>query len=83
LNDAAQALSAYRPCVIVLNPNLEVLAQRDRERTKRAYGGTWSPATLATGLIQTPRMGLWLDTSVMSVAETVDCILARADDACG
>lgn len=63
---------------IVLAPDPEVAAQRDRERQKTGYGA-WTPRQLDAGLrSETPRLGLWLDTSAMSVDETVDAILAGA-----
>jgi chloramphenicol 3-O-phosphotransferase len=57
--------------VVMLTPEPVVALARDRARTKTAYGD-WTPQDLAAGLEQeTPRMGLWLDTSDLTVDETV------------
>jgi hypothetical protein len=68
--------------LVVLRPSLEVVAQREAERTAasgkvayRASGGTI--ANLDAWLETTPRLGLWLDTSEMTPKETVDSILAQ------
>jgi chloramphenicol 3-O-phosphotransferase len=69
--------------VIVLCPTPEVVSEREAGRGKVGYG-SWTPAALDAALRQdtdTPRLGLWLDTSALSVAETVDTILARLDEA--
>jgi len=63
--------------VVVLVPRLEVVAARDTERESTGYRH-WSVAGLydifAT---QTPRIGLWLDTSEQTPDQTVDSILER------
>jgi chloramphenicol 3-O-phosphotransferase len=67
--------------VVVLAPSVEVLIKRETQRSKRGYG-EWTPADLDTSLREeTPRLGLWLDTSDQTVDQTVDLILAhlRAD----
>jgi chloramphenicol 3-O-phosphotransferase len=69
--------------VVVLAPRAEVVEARDRARQlargKLAYKlGDQSPAELdAAFRRQTPRIGLWLDTSAQTVAETVEEILGR------
>ena len=77
LLDVCAMLDRWNPGIVVLNPNLAVVAQRDLERYKTAYTGRWTPAALADALEETPRLGLWLDTSAMSVSETVDFILGH------
>lgn len=74
-----------RPChVVVLAPRADVVRERDEARQaargKIAYKpGDEGVAQLDTYLREhTPRIGLWLDTSALSVEETVDEILARA-----
>ena len=65
--------------VVVLAPDPAVVARRERERAKTGYGVAWTPADFDVELrTRTPRIGLWLDTSAKTVAETVDEILARA-----
>jgi hypothetical protein len=67
--------------LIVLCPSPEVVAQREAARDKTGYG-TWIPVELDRILrSETPRLGLWLDTSALSVEETVDSILAQLDEA--
>jgi predicted kinase len=63
--------------IVVLCPSPEVVAAREAGRSKTGYGA-WTPEDLDHGLrADTPRLGLWLDSSGLSVGETVDAILAR------
>jgi predicted kinase len=79
VGDAVVALAAWRPGVVVLCPSAETLAAREAGRDKSGYGG-WTPAGFdALVRAETPRVGLWLDTSAMSAAETVEAILANPD----
>ncbi|MFG3437938.1 AAA family ATPase [Nonomuraea sp. NPDC047897] len=67
--------------VVVLAPDAATVERRERERPKSGYGA-WTVAELDRALRRnTPRLGLWLDTSAQTPAETVDEILARADEA--
>ncbi|MGN9788088.1 AAA family ATPase [Nonomuraea sp. ZG12] len=67
--------------VVVLAPDAATVERRERERAKTGYGA-WTVAQLDTALRRdTPRIGLWLDTSAQTPAETVEEILARADEA--
>ncbi len=81
LNEIYTRLSRWSPGVLVLNPTLDVVARRDAERRKTAYAGDWTPASLAAGLQHTPRIGLWLDTSAMTVEQTADFVLGHAAEA--
>ena len=64
--------------LIVLNPRLDAIRKREAYRSKTAYGPVWTFDGLYRVLVdETPRLGLWLDTSDQSPAETVDEILAR------
>lgn len=78
LTDVVERLRRNRRvAVVVLAPSPEVVAQREAGRGKTGYG-EWTPAMLDHGLRNdTPRIGLWLDTSALSVAQTVDAILAQ------
>lgn len=69
----------HRPlAVVVLAPRADVVAARERDRPKQGYGD-WPVADLDAGFrADTPRIGLWLDTSAQTPEETVDEILARA-----
>lgn len=63
--------------VVVLRPSVQTLAQREADRVKIGYRG-FSPADLDAVLeLETPSLGLWLDTSHQSVEETVNAILER------
>ncbi|MER7008555.1 AAA family ATPase [Dactylosporangium sp. NPDC000555] len=64
--------------VVVLAPSPAAVAARESARAKTAYTD-WTVEALDAGLRhRTPRIGLWLDTSDQTPAETVDEILARA-----
>jgi hypothetical protein len=61
----------------MLAPRADIIAAREAARDKTAYG-QWAINQLDDILRQhTPRIGLWLDTSDQTPAETVDEILAR------
>jgi len=72
--------------LVVLRPSLDVVAERDARRRaatgKVAYReGEQSIEDLDRALGQTPRVGLWLDTSAQSADETASEILARRSEA--
>ncbi|MCS7475488.1 AAA family ATPase [Umezawaea endophytica] len=72
------ALIRSRPLlVVVLAPSPGAIAAREAGRGKNAYG-TWAIEQLDDALRhETPRVGLWLDTSDQTPEQTVDEILAR------
>lgn len=73
--------SAYPIYLVVLCPTPEVTAAREAGRNKTAYRG-WTPELLDQGLRETTSyLGLWLDTSDLSVDETIDAILAHLPEA--
>jgi chloramphenicol 3-O-phosphotransferase len=64
--------------VVVLAPAAATIAEREQARSKDAYDA-WAIGQLDQVLRrETPRLGLWLDTSGQTAAQTVDEILARA-----
>ncbi|GAA2800837.1 AAA family ATPase [Saccharopolyspora taberi] len=64
--------------VVVLAPTPEAVAEREAGRGKNAYDH-WAVQQLDAVLReQTPRIGLWLDTSDQTPEQTVDEILRRA-----
>jgi hypothetical protein len=69
-------LIATRPrFLVVLAPRPDVLEQRERARAKKGYGD-WSVASLDDALRRdTPRLGLWLDTSDQTPEQSVTRIL--------
>ncbi|MEY9892093.1 chloramphenicol 3-O-phosphotransferase [Catenulispora sp. MAP12-49] len=84
LTDMVTAIRT-RPCyVVVLAPSAAVVQERDEARRaargKVAYRpGDEGVAELDAYLRrETPRIGLWLDTSELTVEQTVEEILARA-----
>ena len=76
-------LAAPEPLhLVMLNPSAEVIEQREDGRRKNAYrDGFTIDGLVATIEDGTARLGLWLDTSHLSVAQTVTQILQRADEA--
>ncbi len=66
--------------VIVLAPRPDAVADREARRGKQAYD-RWTVGALDRALREeTPRLGLWLDTSELTLTETVEEILRRADE---
>jgi cytidylate kinase len=64
--------------IVVLAPRPDVVAAREAARGKSAYS-RWTIDLLDRGLrAETPRLGLWLDTSDQTVTQTVDEIMRRA-----
>jgi cytidylate kinase len=65
--------------VVVLNPSAEELARRDAAREKTGYRSGFSPTVLADALSRdTPRIGLWIDSTEMTVESVVEAILGHA-----
>ncbi|MFC5906543.1 AAA family ATPase [Streptacidiphilus monticola] len=80
--DVFLGLVRTRPLhVVVLAPRPAVVAAREAarraERGKIAYGSGWTVEAMDALLREhTPRRGLWLDSSELTVAQTVDSIVA-------
>jgi hypothetical protein len=70
----------HRPVyLVVLAPNPTVLEQREHARGKSGYGA-WSVHEFDRHLREaTPQIGLWLDSSELTVEETVDTMLRKLD----
>ena len=69
-----------RPVLFVLlTPRLDIVRQRDSERPEKQVFRTWSHLDQVMR-DETPREGLWLDSSELTADQTVDEILARAWD---
>ncbi|MHB8378827.1 MAG: AAA family ATPase [Acidimicrobiales bacterium] len=72
--------------LVVLRPSISVVGERDEAR-QRALGkvayrpGEMSIQQLDALVAETPPLGLWLDTSDQSPAETVHDILTRRSEA--
>lgn len=71
----------HRPLhVVVLCPDTEVVALREASRAKTGYGA-WTVEALDHVLqAETPRLGLWLDSSSMTAGETVAEILSGLEN---
>ncbi|MFD0717426.1 AAA family ATPase [Paenibacillus sp. GCM10027626] len=72
------SFAASRPFyTVVLTPSIETVASREAGRAKKGYGA-WTVADLDRVLQQeTPRIGMWLDSSELTPEQTVDIILER------
>lgn len=67
--------------VVVLCPDAKVVAARATSREKGGYTAEFIPAMFDRAFRQeTPRLGLWLDSSQLELGETVDEILARLEE---
>ncbi|MET8690159.1 AAA family ATPase [Streptomyces sp. NPDC004732] len=76
--DLVRTRPAY---VVVLAPRPEAVAAREDARGKTGYGA-WTVEDLDAILRErTPRLGLWLDSTELTVEEAVDAILAGLDEA--
>lgn len=81
LDAAVKALRPLPLSVIVLCPSPEVVAVREAGRGKRGY--TDQAAIDAFDQVlhrQTPRIGYWLDSSFLTVGETVEHILRYLEE---
>ncbi|MEU2426049.1 AAA family ATPase [Streptomyces sp. NPDC007851] len=68
--------------VVVLAPSPEAVARREAGRSKTGYGPAWTITALDAELRRhTQPLGLWLDTSALSVEQTVAAILGGAERA--
>ncbi len=68
--------------VVVLCPSAEAIAEREEGRNKSGYSPSFTVADFDRQFrAETPRVGLWLDSSTLSVDETVAAILANLDQA--
>jgi predicted kinase len=66
--------------LVVLTPSIDVARARDREKPDELVLQAW--ATLYEEMLQElAGQGLWLDTSQMSVAATVNAILSHQEEA--
>jgi predicted kinase len=82
LVEAAGRLSSHPLYVVVLCPTPEAVIARETSRSKRGYRDEAEVYDFDRVLrTETPRLGLWLDTSSLTVGETVEQILARLSEA--
>jgi len=71
----------HRPLsLVVLAPQPDEVARRERQRAKTGYGASFTPDDLDRVLrAETPPIGYWLDSTGLTVGETVDRILDQLD----
>jgi hypothetical protein len=64
--------------LVFLDPDATALEERDKSRTKTAYSDERWDVHELRGVLRghTSRLGLWLDTTRLTAAQTVDEILA-------
>ena len=80
LTQYRKALSRWPLRLVVLAPAVEVALERDRQRAEKHVAARF--AYLDKELrAQMQGLGLWLDTSAMDIAETVETIVQRAGEA--
>lgn len=75
-------LTARPLSLVMLAPDVAVVMQRESERVKVGYGDLWSIRDFDHMVrTETPRIGLWLDSSQQTPDETVEEIVSRLDEA--
>ncbi|WP_350245732.1 hypothetical protein [Deinococcus sonorensis] len=80
LSDVIALYAGHPLRLVVLCPAPEVVMAREAGRGKRGYGA-WTPQDLDRALREaTPRLGFWLDTSVLTVEESVEAIQAHSGE---
>ncbi|MFT3851835.1 MAG: AAA family ATPase [Ilumatobacteraceae bacterium] len=65
--------------VVVLAPAAAAVEAREAARAKSGYGSMTPAQFDAAFRAETPAIGLWLDTTTLTVAETVDQILSQPE----
>lgn len=80
LDEYVDSITARPLIVVVLAPHPDVAARRALQRAQAGYDpGVFTPEVLDDALRrETPRIGLWLDTSDQTPTRAVDEILRRA-----
>ena len=82
LGEYVASITSRPLVVVVLAPSVEAIARREKQRDKVAYRAEMDGIVAMDASLRhdTPRLGLWLDTSDLTVDETVDAIVARGLD---
>lgn len=76
LPTALAALRPYPVSVVVLCPSIETITERENARGKRGYPDAQAIEAFDHILRQqTPRIGYWLDTSSLTLEETLEDVL--------
>lgn len=79
LREVVAALRSRSLHLVVLCPTSQTVAAREAMRHKTGYGDLSVDAFDHVLRAATPRLGLWLDSSDLTVEETVDRILANLE----
>lgn len=66
---------------VMLNPSVEAIRDRYNQRPGGGYTATLTPEVLKDAVERTPRLGLWLDTSRQTAAQTAGEVLNRLHQA--
>ncbi len=75
LSHIIEQFKGYPIHVIVLCPNVEVIKEREKSRGKIGYSGFTVEDLYTDFMKDTPKIGLWLDTSEQSPEQSVNNIL--------
>lgn len=70
-------LDPHPTYVVVLNPTVQTIEEREHSRRKKGYIGFTVNKLHKKFLEETPKIGLWLDTSDMSIEQTINEIEKR------
>ena len=65
---------------VVLCPSIEAIAARERARDKKGYGGFAIAPLYDSFLRETPRIGLWIDSTHQTVDETARAVLRAMEN---
>lgn len=79
LEEMASLLRGIPLRLVVLCPSVETVRAREASRGKRGYVGFSPEALWHSFMRETPRAGLWLDNSHMTVEQAVEEILSREE----
>ena len=79
LTDYVAAIRSRPRLVVVLIPSPRAVAEREHRRAKTAYRAAFNTIEQLDGALraETPKIGLWLDSSDQTPIETVDSIVER------
>ncbi|MDD3243223.1 MAG: AAA family ATPase [Eubacteriales bacterium] len=72
LPDMLERLAGYPVKTVVLCPKPSAICRREAARGKVGYTGFSVESLYASFMAQTPRLGLWLDTSAQTAQESAD-----------
>ena len=81
LGDFVDMLKGCTVYVVALCPSVATVERREAQRGKKGYTGFDVAGLHSMFMAETPRLGLWLDTSDLTPEQTVDEILNRTGEA--